>query len=109
MTGTFRGTDHKCRDMYTSPCDMMGPAKIISNNTDDCDRWDVYITVGRSGNCIFGPYRVSINTSNGVWCIQSADTVYDLRMGNGVTEEEGKLKNRSTTEIYHVLKKVCYK
>lgn len=65
--------------------------------------------IGCTGNYIFGPYRVGINTSNGMWRIQSADTIYGLRMGDGQTGYEGYLQDGSPESIYAVLKKVDYK
>jgi hypothetical protein len=109
MTRTFGSTDDRRREVYTSPYDLAGLAKIISSNTDDYDRWDVYITIGCPGSYIFGPYRVEINTSNGQWRIQSAETVYDLRTGNSHTEELGELLDCSTESICGVLRKAGYR
>lgn len=109
MTRTFGDIDDRHREVYTSPYDLAGLAKIISSNTEDYNRWDVYITIGCPGNYIFGPYKVAINTSNGMWSVQSAETTYDLRMGNGYTEEEGELLDHRAESIYEVLKKVSYR
>lgn len=109
VTRKFSETDDKHREVYTSPYDLAGLARIISNNAEDYERWDVYITVGCPGNYIFGPYRVEINTSSGVWRIQSAKTTFDLRMGDGHTEETGELSNCGVESIYEVLRKASYR
>lgn len=105
MTRTFKDQPSKCRDVYTTPYDLAGLSQIISNNIERYDRWHVYITIGNSGNYIFGPYRIELNIRHGLWCLQSAETVYDLHMGNGCTEEKGELPDGSAVSIYRVLKK----
>ena len=105
MTRTFKDQPPKCREVYTPPYDLAGLAQIISNNTDRYDQWCVYITIGNSGNYIFGPYKVELDLRNGLWSIQSAETVYDLHMENGHTEEEGELLDCSAGAVYAVLKK----
>ena len=105
MTRIFKDQLPRYREVYTSPYDLVGLAQIISNSIDEYDRWDVYITIGNSGNYIFGPYKVELHMSNGLWRVQSAETVYDLYMGNGCTEEEGELPDCSVGSIYMVLKK----
>ena len=109
MTREFKNANDRHREVYTSPCDLAGLAKIISSNTDDYDRWSVYVTIGCPGNYIFGPCRVEINMLDGVWRVQSAETIYDLRTGNGHTNLEGKLQGNNMAGIYSVLKKVYYK
>ena len=106
---TPRSADDRHREVYISPYDLASLAQIISSSTDECDRWDVYITIGCAGNYIFGPYRVEINTSHRVWRIQSAETVYDLHIGNGCTEEEGDMLGCSAESIFYILKKVSHK
>lgn len=106
MTGAFKDQSSKCREVYTSPYDLAGLAQIISANIERYDRWCVYITIGNSGNYIFGPYKIELDIRHGLWCIQSAETVYDLHMGNGCTEgEAGELPDGSAASIYKVLKK----
>ena len=107
MTRTFNDAGDVHREVYTSPYDLASLARIISSNTDRYDRWSIYITIGCPGNYIFGPYKVDINTSNGVWSIQSAKTTYDLRMGNGCTEAGGELLDCSAKSICEVLRKVA--
>lgn len=109
MTRIFKDTGDGHREIYTPPCDLAGLAQIVSNNTDRYDRWSIYIAIGCPGNYIFGPYLVAINTSNGMWSIQSAETVYDLRMGNGYTEELGELLSCNAESICEVLMKVSYR
>lgn len=108
-TRAFKGIDNKHREVYTSLYGLTSLASIISSNTDKYNRWNIYITIGCTGNYIFGPYKVEINTPNGMWRIQSAETVYDLHMGNGHTEEEGELLDCSMESVFYVLKKACYK
>lgn len=105
MTSTFKDQSPKCRDVYTTPYNLASLAQIIRNNIDRYDRWHVYITIGNSGNYIFGPYKIELNIRHGLWRIQSAETVYDLHVGNGYTEEEGELPDGSAGSIYKVLKK----
>lgn len=109
MTRKFKDRGPGRREVYTPPYDLAGLAQIISNNTDKYNRWDVYITIGCVGNYIFGPYGVEICTSDRTWRVQSADTIYDLRMGEGHTEEEGSLQDCSAESIHAVLKKAHYK
>lgn len=104
MTRIFKDQSPKCREVYTSPYDLAGLAKIVSDNIDRYDKWCVYITIGNSRSYIFGPYKVELDIRNGLWRIQSAETVYDLHMGNGCTKEEGLLSS-STESIYTILKK----
>ena len=87
MTGTFKDQRLRHRAVYTPPWDLAGPAKIISNNADGYDQWDVYITIGSPGNCIFGPCKVELNIRNRLRRIQSAETIYNLHTGNGYTKE----------------------
>lgn len=105
MTRTFKDQSSKCREVYTPPYDLAGLAQIISNNIDRYDKWCVYITIGNSENYIFGPYKVELDIRNGLWRVQSAETVYDLHMENGRTEEEGELPDSSIESVYAVLKK----
>lgn len=105
MTRTFKDRSPECRDVYTTPYNLSRLAQIISSS-ERYDRWHVYITIGNSGNYIFGPYRIGLNICNGRWYIQSAKTVYDLHMGNGCMEEEGELPDGSAVSIYRLLKKV---
>jgi len=109
MTRKFKNVGHRCREVYTPPYDLAHLARIIHNGADEWDKWNVYLTIGCSGNYIFGPYRVEINTSNGMWRIQSAETIYELRTGEGRTEAEGDLQDCSPKSIHTVLKKVDYK
>lgn len=109
MTRTFNDACEGHREVYTPPYDLAGLAQIVSNNTDRYDRWSIYVTIGCPGNYIFGPYLITINTSNGMWSIQSAETVYDLRVGNGYTEERGELLNCNVDSICEVLRKVGYR
>lgn len=109
MTRTSGGTDDRHRDVYTSPYDLAGLARIISNSADECYKWKVYITLGRAENYIFGPYRVEIDILNGMWRVQSAETIYGLHAGEGWTEAEGDLQDRSPEAIYAVLKKAGYR
>lgn len=106
MTRTFKSPHSRYREVYTPPYDLASLARIISNNTDKYDRWGVYITIGCPENRVFGPYKVELNMLNGLWCIQSAETVYDLHMGDGCMEEgRGKLPDCSAESVYTVLKK----
>ena len=105
MTRTSKDRHSRHRAVYTSPYGLAGLAEVISNNADRYDQWDVYITIGSPGNYIFGPYEIKLNIHNGLWHIQSAETVYDLHTGNGYTEERGELLDGSAESIYTVLKK----
>lgn len=109
MAGTFRDKDPRCREVYTSPYDLASLARIISNNADEHDKWKVYTTLGHTGNYIFGPYRVEIDLSEGMWRIQSAETIYGLHAGEGWTESEGDLQDSSPESIYAILKKAGYR
>lgn len=106
MTRIFKNQSPKCREVYTSPYDLIGLAKIISNSIDKYDRWRVYIAIGNPGNYILGPYKVELDMRNGLWRIQSAETIHDFHTGNSYTEEEGELLDSSVESIYMVLKKV---
>lgn len=105
MIRTPKDQPLKCREVYTSPYNLGSLVRIIGNNIDRYDKWCVYITVSSFGNYIFGPYKVELNMRNGLWCVRSAKTVYDLHMGNGHIEEEGELPDSSIESVYTVLKK----
>lgn len=108
MTRTFKDQSPKCREVYTPPYDLAGLAQIISSNIDKYDKWCVYITIGNSGNYIFGPYKVELDICSRFWRIQSAKTIYDLHMGSGYTEEEWLLGS-SVESIYTILKKASHR
>lgn len=52
---------------------------------------------------------MTINTPTGVWYIQSAETIYGLRMVSGHTEDAGELLDCGAGSIYRVLKEVDYR
>lgn len=106
---TFRNKDPRRREVYTSPYDLAGLARIIGNSADEYDEWKVHITLGRTGRYIFGPYRVDIDLRNRMWRVQSAETIHGLHAGEGWTEAEGNLQDSSPGSIYAVLKKAGYR
>ena len=109
MAGASRNKDPRCREAYVTPYDLVSLARIISSNADEYDKWKVYITIGRTGNYVFGPYEVEIDLQNWTWRVQSAETVHGLHAGEGWTEAEGDLQDNSPESIHVVLKKAGYR